>query len=241
MIILCTKCNIEKSIDDFFKSKTDKNGFNRPCKDCRREWWKEFSKREHQKVKVAKYSKQYYLLNKEKICLRSKEYRENNVEKVNLMSKNWAKKNIEKRKKISSDYTKRNREKINEHRRNRKKNDPSYKLRFIVSKAIWYYLKTQFLVKKNSCWLALPYSPKELKKHIESLWEPWMSWKNHGRINNEKKTWEIDHIIPQSELKYDSFEHPNFLKCWSLKNMRPMETKKHRKRYSKEKLTCELN
>ena len=44
-----------------------------------------------------------------------------------------------------------------------------------------------------------------------------MSWENYGIY------WQIDHIYPQSLLPYDSMDHPNFLKCWSLDNLRPLE------------------
>jgi uncharacterized Fe-S center protein len=38
-----------------------------------------------------------------------------------------------------------------------------------------------------------------------------------------KRTWNIDHIIPQSSLPYNSMEEENFQKCWALENLRPME------------------
>ena len=56
----------------------------------------------------------------------------------------------------------------------------------------------------------LPYSMQELKQHLERLFEPWMSWKNHGRYNAETWddnnsltwTWQLDHIIPHSKFIY---------------------------------------
>ena len=81
--------------------------------------------------------------------------------------------------------------------------------------------------KKDSIIVYLSYTIRELKKHLESLWEDWMSWENYGLVSNEIKTWQIDHIIPMSKLKYDSVEHPNFKKCWSLDNLRPLEAKEN--------------
>ena len=66
---------------------------------------------------------------------------------------------------------------------------------------------------------SLPYTPQELREHLESQFEDWMSWENYG--NGEGK-WNIDHITPQSKLLYDSLEHPNFLKCWALDNLQPI-------------------
>lgn len=37
----------------------------------------------------------------------------------------------------------------------------------------------------------------------------------------------IDHIIPQSALLYNSLEHPNFLKCWALENLRPLDAREN--------------
>jgi hypothetical protein len=69
----------------------------------------------------------------------------------------------------------------------------------------------------------LPYSMDELKLHLESQFEDWMNWDNWGVVSLTKKTWQIDHIIPQSKLLYDRMDHPNFFKCWSLDNLRPLE------------------
>lgn len=60
-----------------------------------------------------------------------------------------------------------------------------------------------------------------------------MNWNNHGVYRsstwNDQDpstwTWQIDHIIPQSKLPYDSMEHFNFKKCWDLTNLRPLSAK----------------
>ena len=51
-----------------------------------------------------------------------------------------------------------------------------------------------------------------------------MTWENYGKFDLNKKTWQIDHIIPQSLLLYDNLEHLNFIKCWALENLQPLET-----------------
>ena len=81
----------------------------------------------------------------------------------------------------------------------------------------------------------LPYSMEELKIHLESLFEPWMTWQNHGKYekknwddnNQDTWTWQVDHIIPHSKLKYDSVNDKNFSKCWALSNLRPYSAKKN--------------
>ena len=51
-----------------------------------------------------------------------------------------------------------------------------------------------------------------------------MSWDNWGPYVKDNKTWQIDHIIPQSKLVYTSMEDDNFKKCWALENLRPLES-----------------
>jgi hypothetical protein len=99
--------------------------------------------------------------------------------------------------------------------------DPVRKLRHRISRQVRKYLLTN---KNGSIMKYLPYTIEELRKHIENLWEPWMHWNNYGGMSNDKnKTWWIDHIIPQSKLRYTSMNDPNFVKCWGLPNLRPLE------------------
>jgi hypothetical protein len=57
---------------------------------------------------------------------------------------------------------------------------------------------------------------------FESQFDSNMNWDNHGR-GKDSYHWQMDHIIPRSTLKYTSFDDPNFVKCWSLENLRPLE------------------
>jgi hypothetical protein len=91
----------------------------------------------------------------------------------------------------------------------------------------FYKNSKQFHVSKNlekEILKRLPYTADELRLHIESLWEPWMNWDNYGKFDKNKKTWQIDHIIPQSKLPFDFLDHKNFLKLWALENLQPLET-----------------
>lgn len=62
-----------------------------------------------------------------------------------------------------------------------------------------------------------------------------MNWNNQGTYNvqtwdsNDSTTWtwQLDHIIPQSDLPYISMEDNNFKKCWSLNNLRPLSAKQN--------------
>ena len=71
----------------------------------------------------------------------------------------------------------------------------------------------------------LPYTMKQLVKHLENQFQEGMTWKNYGIYDH---CWSIDHIYPKSRLPYDSIDHPNFQKCWALNNLRPMWVKDNR-------------
>lgn len=131
---------------------------------------------------------------------------------------------------------KRNMKRLKEKYRWKMKNDTNYKLRKNVSYAIWEALKKNKSSKQNENFLEhLPYTIKELKEHLESQFEPWMNWNNWGVYNAQAWddedqatwTWQIDHIIPQSMLKYSSMQDGNFVKCWALNNLRPLSAKKN--------------
>jgi len=112
------------------------------------------------------------------------------------------------------------------YRKDRADKHPHVKLARNVSYAVWVACKKQGSSKGGSTWKTLPYTSKELQQHLESQWEEWMTWENYGT------KWNIDHIIPQSKLIYDSVHHPNFLPCWSLANLQPLCVYKNRSKGS---------
>ncbi len=121
-------------------------------------------------------------------------------------------------------------------RNNKIKLDASFKLRSRVSNSINFYLKKSFSSKNNQSIISfLPYSIEDLQKHLESQFEPWMSWENWGMYHSDTWddkdpstwTWQIDHIIPHSTFKYQSMTENSFKECWSLENLRPLSSKKN--------------
>jgi hypothetical protein len=115
------------------------------------------------------------------------------------------------------------REQLNAKRRIKYQNDHCYRMRMLISASIWQKLKKGNNHKHCSVWLKLPYSPQQLKEHLEKQFESWMSWDNYGKPSAYKRTWNIDHIMPQSVFPYNSMDEPNFLKCWALENLRPLD------------------
>lgn len=64
----------------------------------------------------------------------------------------------------------------------------------------------------------LCYSVQELKLHLESKFQPGMSWENRDK-------WHIDHIKPDSLFCYSSTQDEEFKKCWALENLQPLWAK----------------
>jgi hypothetical protein len=234
----CIKCGEEKKInkDNFYFRKSKNNTYicNSKCIVC---------------IKLDR--KIYRENNKEKIKATKKIYRENNKEKVLAASKKWIdenkksyeeyqnkyrelnrekskerhKNNKEKEQKQNKEWESKNKEKRNKYRSERRKNNCIISIREGFGRAINKALKKNCSSKKgNSCLLYLPYTIDELKKHLQSLWKPWMNWDNYGKYKTGgPRKWHIDHVIPQSLLPYHSMDHINFQKCWALSNLRPLD------------------
>ena len=145
------------------------------------------------------------------------------------------------------EYRKTNKDKINKYKRDvgsiralvrageRYADEPSFKIRVVISSAIRKSIKNNGSVKKGSSLAHLLYTMVELKDHIESQFEPWMSWNNWNQYNpetwddNDISTWcwNLDHIIPASTFTYTSMEDPAFRDCWALSNLRPLSAKQN--------------
>jgi hypothetical protein len=147
---ICSKCKKIKSIEDFNKDRTKKDGLRSSCKKCtqilnrqyhinnievRNKKSREYYKKNEEKLK--EYQKEYRKNNPEKTREYQKEFRLNNPKKVKEYSKEYRKNNIEKMKKYrrnnaekirerSKNYYKNNLEKVKERRKRFIENNPDY-------------------------------------------------------------------------------------------------------------------
>jgi len=83
MIKICYKCKIEKPINEFSKSKREKDGLQSSCKVCVKEY------RQANKDRTYKYNKEYNLANKEEIVKQRIGYRLENKEKIAKYNKEY--------------------------------------------------------------------------------------------------------------------------------------------------------
>ena len=238
----CSRCKVEKLLIHFGRKGI---GYRSICKDCRKLEYLENREEILMKAKkrydengeeVCRRVRNYRIKNLEKVTKREKEYREKNIDNVRKRKREYyrenkdnilsyqAKRNAQskqKEKKKQYDKNRRKDLKVKERTnflcRERKKKDPAFKLMTSVVGRINTFFRENKFSKNGKIWKILPYTPKQLREHIENQFDENMSWENHGTY------WHVDHIIPQSALKYNSLEHPNFQKCWALENLRPLE------------------
>ena len=114
-----------------------------------------------------------------------------------------------------------NNEYIFEDQQHRYHNDINRKistcLRSRLNKALRGNVKSQSTMTLIGC------SIDELRKHLESQFEPWMTWDNHSRYNPKKKTWHIDHII--SMAKFDLSDPEQQANACNYMNLKPLLAK----------------
>jgi len=205
----CRSCKILKNKDQFSPSHFQQK--NPKCKSCNSAYMREF-RAKHPNNDRKEYDQKYYLQNKEKILKRKKKHYQDNFKKNKV-------------KKTRAAILQRR----NDYYKIKRKTDINFKLRCCISSSINFYLDKN----KKSYLKYLSYSIEDLRIHLESMFEPWMSWKNHGKYNpkswNDEDTttwtWQIDHVIPHSSFKYSSMEDFSFQECWSLSNLRPYSAK----------------
>jgi hypothetical protein len=119
---------------------------------------------------------------------------------------------------------KKNKEYKNNWLKNKKKEDPYYKIRASLSASLFQFLKREGTIKFGSISRLIGVSKEELKKHLESKWYPHpktgeiMSWSNYGL-----KGWHVDHVMPfESFKKYDVTKEETQKKIMELSNLQPM-------------------
>lgn len=218
---------------------------NKTCNDCRKEFpknsenfnWLNKKKGYYSpycksctKVRNSKTYRSYYDRNSKEVCRKAKEYREANKELVRERKQVYYQENKEGILEYQAEYRslESTKARMNEYEKQRRNNNPAYKLHTNVSRLIRLALNNEGENgTKGKIWDNLPYTDTQLKEHLESQFDENMTWDNYGSY------WHVDHIVPRSRLEYDDFSHPNFLKCWCLENLQPLEAKENIRKSNK--------
>jgi hypothetical protein len=100
----------------------------------------------------------------------------------------------------------------NEYIKRRRASDDSFRLKQFIRDCIHRMLRKKLKTESSSGLVG--YSSDELKQHLESLFQPGMSWSNYG------KEWHIDHICPISFFIYLGEDDPAIVNA--LENLQPL-------------------
>lgn len=197
---ICSKCELEKSIDNFNKGRTE-------CKECSKKY------KESVKEQTKLQKQQYYLDNKEHILNRCKEYEKRNVEKVKIRKKKYRDSHKNEYRKYMETYKVNNREKRRNYDNNKLKIDINYKVKRNLRGRIWSALKG--LCKSKSTIELLGCSLEEFKQYLQLKFQLGMTWDNYG-----SNGWHIDHIKPCDSFNLTNLEQQK--QCFHYSNLQPL-------------------
>ena len=227
----CCMCKekLPATTEHFHKDKNDKNyGVTNVCKPCSKiyqkqykvenkekvaEWGYEYRDRDVVKEARSEYNKQYREENYQECLEKALEYRKNNRKELAARSKKWREDNPEEYRRTQN-------------RCHKKKAaiDPLYRLqknlRRRLSQAINGETKSETTMKLTGCGI------NELKLHLESLFEDWMTWDNYGSyVLNGPRKWCVDHIKPCASFDLSKPEEQQ--KCFHYSNLQPLCSKEN--------------
>lgn len=151
-------------------------------------------------------SKRYYLKHKDKVKAYNRLRYQSKRNSICEQSRLYYATNRSKVRHVQSTYSKA-----------RRIVDPSFRIALNIRTRIKDVLKQKLGIKTDKL---LDCSKLELKRHLESQFQPGMSWDNYGQ-------WHIDHIIPVSkvnildETERNKVAHfTNLQPLWAIDNLR---------------------
>jgi len=196
----CSKCQEVKSIIEFHKKYNTKDGLCCWCKKCNNQdnLQRYFQNRIKYKTQMLK---RYYETRIEQ-NKKSREWHKYNKEKCNKLSLLWYYNNIE-----------RSRNNKNKWNKQKRKNDPNFRLLSSVRIQMANGLK---MIRKSKHTLQyVDLTIDELWRHFESRFTPIMTRENYGKV------WQIDHIIPVSFFNLNDIVERQ--QCYHWTNLQPLD------------------
>lgn len=148
-------------------------------------------------------------------AIANKVHRTKNAPRLRSLRLIWDKKNKEYMQQYYKEYAALNREKKNQYYADRRETDLNFYLAYLLRGRLHSALKRQ--AKGGSAVKALGCTIPQFRAHLESKFEPGMSWENHGK---GKGKWTIDHILPLIRFDLSDPEQVNIVCHYT--NMQPM-------------------
>jgi hypothetical protein len=228
----CPRCNRDLPATNEFFSKQNSNwdGLAGWCKECMKAYHKErwqdpeVRKRHNERAKERRAEnpdpfrekgRKCYLKHIEERRAAARTYHwEHRDEKLAYFRQWYADPaNHERHAQKSREWAQTHKEELRAYQRERSK-QPLQRLNDQMSRYINRSLKEG---KRGHHWEDLVgYTLEDLVEHIGKQLEPGMTWENRGSV------WHIDHIIPKSAFHFESYNDPEFKKCWALSNLQPL-------------------
>ena len=207
----CSKCGEDKPLTSFYRDK--RRGVYSSCKKCH-SIANVLSGQKH-KEKRYKTAAEWRKKNPEKVRATYKRSREKHKEARRKRFRDWYLANKDEQRVVCKERVKRRRienpEDIRAYDRRRYRLN---RLSGCMSTAIYRALKGE---KNGTKWqILVGYKLKDLKQHLEALFQDDMSWDNYG------SKWHVDHVKPKSLFNYSCPDDLEFMECWGLQNLQPL-------------------
>jgi hypothetical protein len=215
----CTGCDIQKpATEEFFHAyKRAPDGRRSVCRICRAK--DNYENREDRSLK----KRQHYQANCERISAAARDYYAKNTEAQREAARKRHERNAERNNALSKAYLQKHRDRLNAIKRESSKAE--FKERYGMDQAFTLRHRIRSLMRATMTsnkggrrmQEVLGYSYAQLRAHLESRFTPGMTWERFmaGEIH-------IDHRIPVSYFKPETYDCPAFRMCWSLSNLRPL-------------------
>jgi len=216
----CPTCKVEKTIDQYNKNKTRKDGLQRECREC---CHKHHNNHYHTKKSIRLTEN---LQINHKICSECDNelpFEQFNKLKLGRFGLRSTCKKCDSNK--DKNYRNNNKEKLNQYRKDKKASDPQFKLKHTLRLRLLDALKRDNITKRHSALKLLGCSVEQCKHHIEQQFRPEMNWSNHGSY------WEIDHIIPCDSFDLTNIEQQK--QCFHYTNLQPLTISENRSKKNK--------
>jgi hypothetical protein len=212
---VCSKCFVEKPLEEYYAEKKSKFGVRGDCKCCNAIYRAGKNREETAAKKSIYYAEHkeeratkaaiYYAEHKEEIDTRNAIYRAEHKEEINAKAATPEVRAI-----------------VNARQKERNATDPLYKLSRNTRSLIKQSIKRGGFKKNTKTADILGCTFEEFQIHIENRFTEGMTWKNQG-------DWHIDHFFPVSWASNEE----QFYKLNGYANLRPLNGKLNRIKWDK--------
>jgi hypothetical protein len=160
--------------------------------------------------------RRYDRANKAKRTAKMREYRSRRKDHYRRVTQEYQAKNKERLYARQKEWVEANRDKVRatlkKHHQKMRATSPEYRLKKAMRCRIYTALMGIRMMKKTFEFLGC--TVEQLRRHLESQFEPGMTWDNYG------SGWHVDHVFPLAW--FDLSDPDQQKKAFGLKNMQPM-------------------